>query len=468
MVLTDSSLLHRPSPRPSAEIASPSPRRSPLSGLLRLHGNDIARIQQFLDPLLAAGLFSLFETNDLLVRQQLLVPGWLWVLLFTALILPRAHLYKSCRERQLFSLARRLISQWCVVLTSLLVLTYLTKTTAVFSRFNTTLWAVVTLALFLLEHVGLRLLLRWHRTRGGNYRTILYWGTAEAAAALQAQLQENAWMGWRLEAWFSPEPIAAKQQPAALPTCGGGLRDMRLWLASRHVDQVIFSHVEGSSLTMAHLLQFFGDTCLPVVYAPHWALTGMRFRARRIGEIHCVDLWGHETSMIDQKMKRSFDLALTSIGLVLISPLLLTIAIAIALTSPGPILFAQARYGLDGRRFRIYKFRTMHVMEAGDQQGLRQACRHDARVTPLGRFLRRWSLDELPQLFNVIRGDMSLVGPRPHAVDHNEQYRSLIPGYMQRHAFKPGMTGLAQIEGLRGETSELCAMVNRVEADLRY
>jgi putative colanic acid biosynthesis UDP-glucose lipid carrier transferase len=142
--------------------------------------------------------------------------------------------------------------------------------------------------------------------------------------------------------------------------------------------------------------------------------------------------------------------------------------LAIRLTSPGPILFRQDRYGLDGRRFQISKFRTMTVLEAGDRAGLLQASRHDARVTPLGRLLRRWSLDELPQLFNVLEGSMSLVGPRPHAVDHNEQYRKLIPGYMQRHLFKPGITGLAQVEGLRGETATLEAMARRVEMDLLY
>jgi putative colanic acid biosynthesis UDP-glucose lipid carrier transferase len=128
----------------------------------------------------------------------------------------------------------------------------------------------------------------------------------------------------------------------------------------------------------------------------------------------------------------------------------------------------QDRYGLDGRRFRIYKFRTMRVLEAGDQKGLRQATRNDPRVTPVGAVLRRWSLDELPQLFNVLEGTMSLVGPRPHAVDHNEQYRRLIPGYMQRHLFKPGITGLAQVSGFRGETSTLEAMALRVAADLEY
>jgi len=132
------------------------------------------------------------------------------------------------------------------------------------------------------------------------------------------------------------------------------------------------------------------------------------------------------------------------------------------------VLFVQDRYGLDGHRFRIYKFRTMTVQEAGDVKGLQQARRNDPRVTPLGGFLRRWSLDELPQLLNVLKGDMSLVGPRPHAVAHNEQYRKLIPGYMQRHGFKPGITGLAQVQGWRGETRSVEAMVKRVESDLSY
>ena len=110
----------------------------------------------------------------------------------------------------------------------------------------------------------------------------------------------------------------------------------------------------------------------------------------------------------------------------------------------------------------------MRVMEAGDTKGLRQATQDDTRVTIVGKFIRRWSLDELPQLINVLRGEMSIVGPRPHAVDHNESYRKLIPGYMQRHTFKPGLTGLAQVEGLRGETKNLESMANRVEADLRY
>jgi putative colanic acid biosynthesis UDP-glucose lipid carrier transferase len=162
------------------------------------------------------------------------------------------------------------------------------------------------------------------------------------------------------------------------------------------------------------------------------------------------------------------DIVGTLVLLVVLSPLLILIAILIPLTSPGPVLFSQDRYGFRGKRFRILKFRTMTVMEAGDQAWLVQASRHDPRITPLDKYLRRWSLDELPQLVNVLKGEMSLVGPRPHAVDHNELYRGQITAFMQRHQFKPGMTGLAQVEGWRGETSTLQSMASRIEADLRY
>jgi putative colanic acid biosynthesis UDP-glucose lipid carrier transferase len=146
--------------------------------------------------------------------------------------------------------------------------------------------------------------------------------------------------------------------------------------------------------------------------------------------------------------------------------MLLAIALAIKLTSAGPIVFRQRRYGLDGHQIMVYKFRTMTVTEDGGQ--IVQATRQDRRVTPIGRFLRRYSLDELPQLVNVLQGRMSLVGPRPHAVAHNEEYRKLIKGYMLRHKVLPGITGLAQINGCRGETSTLEDMRARVTYDLDY
>jgi putative colanic acid biosynthesis UDP-glucose lipid carrier transferase len=147
-------------------------------------------------------------------------------------------------------------------------------------------------------------------------------------------------------------------------------------------------------------------------------------------------------------------------------PVMLAIAVAIKLTSPGPVLFRQRRYGLDGREIVVYKFRTMTVLEDGGV--IRQATRDDERVTQVGAFLRKYSLDELPQFVNVLQGRMSVVGPRPHAVAHNEMYRKLIRGYMIRHKVKPGITGWAQVNGLRGETDTLEKMRSRIEYDLSY
>jgi putative colanic acid biosynthesis UDP-glucose lipid carrier transferase len=165
-------------------------------------------------------------------------------------------------------------------------------------------------------------------------------------------------------------------------------------------------------------------------------------------------------------LKRATDLVLASLGLLLLAPLMVLIAIAVKLTSAGPTLFRQRRYGLNGEEIMVYKFRSMTVCEDGPV--VNQATRQDQRVTPLGRILRRTSLDELPQLFNVVEGKMSMVGPRPHAVAHNELYRKLISGYMVRHKVRPGITGLAQVNGLRGETDTVEKMRERVRLDLEY
>src|SRR6185503_16325601 len=165
-------------------------------------------------------------------------------------------------------------------------------------------------------------------------------------------------------------------------------------------------------------------------------------------------------------VKRLSDIVIASGILALIAPVLVAIAIAVKLTSPGPAIFRQRRYGLDGREIIVYKFRSMTVAEDGDS--VRQATKNDSRVTPLGAFLRRTSLDELPQFINVLQGRMSVVGPRPHAVAHNEMYRKLIKSYMVRHKVRPGITGWAQVNGLRGETESLDKMQARIEYDLDY
>src|SRR5688572_6438044 len=165
-------------------------------------------------------------------------------------------------------------------------------------------------------------------------------------------------------------------------------------------------------------------------------------------------------------VKRASDVLLATLILILIAPVMAAIALGVKLSSPGPVLFRQRRYGLDGQEIIVYKFRSMTVSEDGPV--VRQATRNDARVTPFGAFIRRTSLDELPQFINVLQGRMSIVGPRPHAVAHNEEYRNLIKAYMVRHKVKPGITGWAQVNGHRGETDTIEKMQARVEYDLEY
>jgi putative colanic acid biosynthesis UDP-glucose lipid carrier transferase len=165
-------------------------------------------------------------------------------------------------------------------------------------------------------------------------------------------------------------------------------------------------------------------------------------------------------------VKRFSDIVLAVIAIALTTPIMLGVAIAVATTSPGPILFRQRRYGLDGREIEVWKFRSMRTQDDGAV--IRQATREDARITNVGRWIRKTSLDELPQFFNVLQGRMSVVGPRPHAVAHNEMFRSLIKGYMVRHKVKPGITGWAQVNGARGETATVDAMSRRIDLDLAY
>lgn len=189
-------------------------------------------------------------------------------------------------------------------------------------------------------------------------------------------------------------------------------------------------------------------------------------RTEEINGVPVVPLYESPLSGINMVFKRLEDIIVSLSILIVISPVLLIIACAVKFTSPGPVIFRQIRYGMDGKSIKVWKFRSMTVME--NDNNVTQATKHDLRVTKVGKFLRRTSLDELPQFFNVLFGQMSVVGPRPHAVSHNEQYRTLIKGYMLRHKVKPGITGLAQVNGWRGETDTLDKMQKRVEYDLLY
>jgi putative colanic acid biosynthesis UDP-glucose lipid carrier transferase len=215
------------------------------------------------------------------------------------------------------------------------------------------------------------------------------------------------------------------------------------------------------------LLEQLSDTTASVYIVPDFFVFELlHSRWSTIGGIPAVSVFETPLYGVDGWLKRAFDLAAASIALLILSPVMLICAILVKLSSPGPIFFRQQRYGLDGREIWVWKFRSMRTCENG--RNITQATKRDPRITAVGAILRRTSLDELPQLFNVLDGSMSLVGPRPHASAHNEHYRKLIRGYMLRHKVKPGITGLAQVEGYRGETETLEKMQTRIEFDHRY
>jgi Undecaprenyl-phosphate glucose phosphotransferase len=209
------------------------------------------------------------------------------------------------------------------------------------------------------------------------------------------------------------------------------------------------------------------DTTASIYFVPDvFAFDLVQGRLVEINGMPAISVCDTPFHGMDAVMKRATDVALASLALLLLTPLMVLIALAVKLTSAGPVLFRQRRYGLNGEEIMVYKFRSMTVCEDGAV--VSQATRQDRRVTPLGRILRSTSLDELPQLLNVLEGKMSVVGPRPHAVAHNELYRKLINGYMIRHKVRPGITGLAQVNGLRGETETVQKMAERVRFDLDY
>ena len=216
-----------------------------------------------------------------------------------------------------------------------------------------------------------------------------------------------------------------------------------------------------------NLLDSLKDTTASIYFVPDIFITDLiQGRFDTVGNMPVVAVCETPFTGFNGLAKRTSDVVLSFLILLLLLPILLVLTIGVKLSSPGPIIFKQRRYGLDGKEILVYKFRSMTVCDDGDI--VKQATKDDARITRFGAFIRRTSLDELPQFVNVLQGRMSIVGPRPHAVAHNETYRKAIKGYMIRHKVKPGITGWAQVNGYRGETETLDKMEKRIEYDLEY
>lgn len=302
------------------------------------------------------------------------------------------------------------------------------------------------------------------RTRIGYKRAVIV-GCNEQGRQLAQEIASHPMLGQRVAGYFDDRALLRSK--AGNEPVLGKLEDVAEYVKRYEVQAIYLALPMASQQRILALLDSLRDTTASIYFVPDVFVTDLiQARMDAVGRMPVVAVCDTPFSGMNGVIKRGSDIVVSLIILMLISPLLLLVAALVKTTSPGPAIFRQRRYGLDGKEIIVYKFRSMTVCEDGPD--VPQATREDARVTPVGRFIRKTSIDELPQFVNVLQGRMSIVGPRPHAVAHNEMYRKLIKGYMVRHKVKPGITGWAQVNGCRGETDTLDKMQARIDLDLEY
>jgi putative colanic acid biosynthesis UDP-glucose lipid carrier transferase len=373
------------------------------------------------------------------------------------------RLYTSWRTGQNARHLAVVLETWFITLFCLAVLGWALKTTSFYSRMVLGIWLVATPLLLGLGRLLVHGTLRYLRRQGRNSRNVAIVGGGQSALELARELRSNEWMGYLLGGYYHTEAVPGMEDVEYCGNFPHVVDDVK----KCGYDEVFIALPMTEEATIASLVDSLSDRSIPVHIIPEtFFYRLMHAQMRWVGSIPAISVYDSPHDDLSAAWKRAEDILLSLLILLLVAPLMIVLAMAIKLTSRGPVLFRQRRYGIGGEEITVWKFRSMTVCEDGAE--IRQAGREDTRVTPLGRFMRRHSLDELPQFFNVLQGRMSIVGPRPHAVAHNEIYRKSIPGYMLRHLVKPGITGWAQVNGWRGETDTLDKMEKRVEYDLEY
>ena len=360
---------------------------------------------------------------------------------------------------------RHIAGSWALVVALLLLFGLAVDMIRVFDQNVLAAWIIGTPAAQVLAHwVSPLIVPRLIAMRGEQVAIVI--GANPLGRTMARQLAEDPFSQTRVAAFFDDREANRLGNVTEAPICGR-IDRVADYVRANRTDQIIIALPMASQPRILQLLDSLRDTTASIYFVPDiFMLDIIQARIDTMVGLPVVAVCESPFHGTTGVIKRLSDLCISVAALVLTAPVMLLVALAIKLTMPGPVLFKQRRYGLDGQEIIVWKFRTMKVQENGSE--IRQATREDERITPLGRFLRRTSLDELPQFFNVLQGRMSVVGPRPHAVAHNEMYRKLIKGYMIRHKVKPGITGLAQISGARGETETLEKMEARIRYDLEY
>jgi putative colanic acid biosynthesis UDP-glucose lipid carrier transferase len=383
-----------------------------------------------------------------------------------ALLLMRLDVYVSWRGRSMPELLLRLAFSWALALLVGIVFSFLIHQTGALSRLWMCYWFVAGLVLLAVSRALAYSVLISLRKNGINGKRVLIVGYGSIGREMHRRANCQGWYGYEIKAvQAEPADFTHLHDPAI--TRLAELVDVPRYVGANHIHEIWITLPMSASIQLRKLQYLLRNALVDIRWIPD--TMSMRILSSRMVDflgLPAVDLNTPISSGMNGLVKDAFDRVFALLAVVALAPLMALIAAAIKYCSPGPVLFRQPRLGLNGKVFHVFKFRSMQVHQEHGQ--LTQATRNDPRLFPLGHFLRRNSLDELPQFFNVLMGDMSVVGPRPHALQHNEMYKDLLELYMLRHRVKPGITGWAQIHGLRGETDTVDKMAARVKCDLYY
>ena len=416
-------------------------------------------IAAFMEPTITVAVFLIATrwVGDPILRSDLTL-----CLLVFALTFPGRNRFKD----NLLAAGTDLVTSWIVLLAILTLCGYATNSLHYFDTRVLLAWTLVTPVLqWLSVWVGQEVLRRVAK-RPEVRRSAVVVGAGPLGVKVSKALLESQDQGVDFVGYFD-DRTDERLHGEAVDDRLGTLRDLAPYVRAQGIKEVYITLPLGSQPRIVELLEQVQGTTASIFFVPDvFGISIIQGRLQDMNGVPVVGICETPFTGTNELVKRVSDIVLAILILILISPLLLAIAIGVRLSSPGPVIFKQRRNGLDGEEIIVYKFRTMRVMDDG--QVVPQATKGDPRITPFGAFLRRTSLDELPQFVNVLQGRMSIVGPRPHAVAHNEQYREMIKAYMVRHKVKPGITGWAQVNGLRGETETIEKMRQRVEYDLEY
>lgn len=376
-------------------------------------------------------------------------------------------LYEGWKLIDATRMIMRLWSTWLLTIFGLLILASATKKSEDYSRFVFYLWFVATPILITIWRLFLDYN-PWVQIQAKRKIRIAFAGWDQTSLDIVEDIKNKKNIEFEIVGIFDDHDQKVKDLPSNSTFYLGSFERLIEGAQKNQFDLVYINLHSEAKEKVEKMAQALADTTVSLYYLfprnkfvnllqPNWHF---------LSGHHAVSIFESPFAGPNTVIKRMEDIVIGALIIAIISIPLFIIAIAIKLTSKGPIIFKQRRYGLGGKEFFMYKFRSMNVMEDGDK--VTQAVKDDGRFTPIGKFIRKYSLDELPQFFNVIKGDMSIVGPRPHAVSHNEQHRINVPGYMLRHKVKPGITGVAQINDLRGEVKTPEQIIERTKADLYY